>query len=1239
LHLKAQVAAEQQNGGAMKLQKFALVVVVLFVFVFSFSSFSTTASSEELPVRDIELFLEMGEGEIETYYLEGETAVFPETNNSPEINSMPPFSSHIAYQALNNNNWDIYMFRLYSGGNPTRLTNSPAADTIPALRNGANRLAFVSNRDGDDDVYRLDISNNNLLNVSRSGSDDLNPDWTIDGAKIAFNSYRTGNSEVFVSNNDGSGLRQLTNHPAYDGQPSWSPDGSQIVFSSSRTGRYQLWVMNADGSNQRQLTFGAHALYPAWSPAGNTIAYASDGNNDGWFELWLVNADGTNPRRHLIGVALVDYWLPDWSPDGRAIAFTGTTWVYYNGQFYWTASEILLADPLVPNQFSTTFHAPNSFYPSWAAADGSPPSACVIQSNALQHDRAFVLAWAASDVGDAGIGSYDVEMRLNATSPWQRIANATPRMSMRYEYAQDSSRQFRCRARDRAFNLGGWGAAKTIAVDTVWPDSAVKPLQETTRGPVLVQWSGNSANLTYDVYVREGTGGNWQLWQNGVSATSAMFNSLDGQTYYFRSQARDGRQLERWQAEPDTAVTLYAYEVSGFVSDNRGYPVGDAVVETTPAPARVWQNALNGAYELWLGQASSHTFNFAAPGYKPLPPTAVSLSQDLTLNAILPPADDAIVNGSFEVNTLAGWTVTGPNVAAAANARHSGAYGLAISHATAAETAITQTVVVGQDWANPTLSFLYQIPAALDGGAFRVEIAQGDTVTTALHTAQATAGWQHVWTELAVESGQTITITLAADHAIGTIWVDEVSLGSWTTPGITAVSPTQWQPQQPATLIVTGTNFLETPAVFLNQLALNQVTWISDTRLEIAVPATIPEGGYTLSVVNPGGAKAVAPRPIIIGQERLLLPLIVKSSPVANAAPTADWLTLGHDAAHTGYNPTDPGASRYHLRWSQSLPYPGGSPLHNIAISHNVVVATSEVPHQMSALVAYDAQTGAEKWRQPLDGTSVSPPTIANGVVYITQNTTVTHVYNYASFLHAFDLFTGTKLWSTSLYICCGQSEKYFQPTVAEGRVFLGSGSTFAYNAFTGVFQWRGPGGDPPWTPAYHNGSVYVANLYFFYRFPANSQNYTWVIEISEDPLTTLIAGDRAIISGQTKLTGVNLNSRAIAWSHEGDYARNPVAAADGVLYSLNGSLLEARDLATGALIWNYEAGVTLINAPVVAGDYVYVASEGQTFVINRHSRQLVWSTDKGGWLAVANGYLFVAARDKIIYAYRAEEP
>lgn len=79
------------------------------------------------------------------------------------------------------------------------------------------------------------------------------PSGSPSGPFIAFMSQRDGNWEIYRVNQDGGGLTRLTQNPAHDGLPVWSPDGRTIAFVSNRSGAWAIWAMNADGSNQRQL--------------------------------------------------------------------------------------------------------------------------------------------------------------------------------------------------------------------------------------------------------------------------------------------------------------------------------------------------------------------------------------------------------------------------------------------------------------------------------------------------------------------------------------------------------------------------------------------------------------------------------------------------------------------------------------------------------------------------------------------------------------------------------------------------------------------------------------------------------------------------------------------------------------------------------------------------------------------------------------------------------------------------
>jgi len=102
---------------------------------------------------------------------------------------------------------------------------------------------------------------NNMQGMIAHGAVGAQPSTAL----IAFVSDRDGNDEIYVINADGTGQTNLTNNPAWDGDYTWSPDGSQIAFVSERDDNLEIYVTNADGTGQTNLTNNpADDDRPAW---------------------------------------------------------------------------------------------------------------------------------------------------------------------------------------------------------------------------------------------------------------------------------------------------------------------------------------------------------------------------------------------------------------------------------------------------------------------------------------------------------------------------------------------------------------------------------------------------------------------------------------------------------------------------------------------------------------------------------------------------------------------------------------------------------------------------------------------------------------------------------------------------------------------------------------------------------------------------------------------------------------
>ena len=121
-------------------------------------------------------------------------------------------------------------------------------------------------------------------------------------------------------NADGSNLTRLTNNTFEDLLPAWSPDGETIAFASKRHRNWDIYLMDSDGTRQRRLTrSSARDSNPDWSPDGTRLVFQSNRhrNSD---DLYAIESDGSQLERLTTGPTAD--WTPAWSPDGSQIAFT-----------------------------------------------------------------------------------------------------------------------------------------------------------------------------------------------------------------------------------------------------------------------------------------------------------------------------------------------------------------------------------------------------------------------------------------------------------------------------------------------------------------------------------------------------------------------------------------------------------------------------------------------------------------------------------------------------------------------------------------------------------------------------------------------------------------------------------------------------------------------------------------------------------------------------------------------------
>jgi Tol biopolymer transport system component len=223
---------------------------------------------------------------------------------------------------------DGHIYRVDPGVTlPADLTphgSAPQRDMVPRWFPQGGSLVFWSDRTGAFNLYKMQSDGSGVTALT-SAAQDINSGASVSpfDASIAYPVSPQGSGglgEIWTMRYDGANATQLTSNGAWNAYPAWSPDGTRIAFASDRVSDADIYLMNADGSNLQRLTYttgGDMALGAAWSPSGDRIAFTC--THGGQLDICTMDPDGGNIQ-YVTNDATTDA-TPTWSPDSRWIAF------------------------------------------------------------------------------------------------------------------------------------------------------------------------------------------------------------------------------------------------------------------------------------------------------------------------------------------------------------------------------------------------------------------------------------------------------------------------------------------------------------------------------------------------------------------------------------------------------------------------------------------------------------------------------------------------------------------------------------------------------------------------------------------------------------------------------------------------------------------------------------------------------------------------------------------------------
>lgn len=245
---------------------------------------------------------------------------------------------------------DLYTIPI-SGGKARRLTSGMAWDAMPRWSPDGRKIAFISDRDGGDNIWLVNTDGSGAHKVTKEVDNALSsPAWSPDGQYIIvrrFGPYPSG--ENYLTNvplwmyhvNGGNGMQifpSSTTRKSTNTGAAFSPDGGTLYFGShgggyagATLGAYQIVAFDRERGTERTLTSApGGAIRPITSPDGKWLVYATragtktalrirdlQSHEDSWLapETQRDDSEGYAPNDVFPGYAF--------TPDSRAVVFYG----------------------------------------------------------------------------------------------------------------------------------------------------------------------------------------------------------------------------------------------------------------------------------------------------------------------------------------------------------------------------------------------------------------------------------------------------------------------------------------------------------------------------------------------------------------------------------------------------------------------------------------------------------------------------------------------------------------------------------------------------------------------------------------------------------------------------------------------------------------------------------------------------------------------------------------------------
>jgi len=161
----------------------------------------------------------------------------------------------------------------------------------------------------------------NAGSVVSAGQPGVASSFRVSSGTLVFSMLAGAHENLFSLASGQSTPVRLTTSPDDDRYPAWSPDGQKIAFASHRDGNWEIYVLTTASGEIRRVTNDLiYESRPSWSPDSQWLAY--EGYGQGNLDVYIVKADGSEGPYPVTRSAAAEF-DPAWTTDsaGRRIAY------------------------------------------------------------------------------------------------------------------------------------------------------------------------------------------------------------------------------------------------------------------------------------------------------------------------------------------------------------------------------------------------------------------------------------------------------------------------------------------------------------------------------------------------------------------------------------------------------------------------------------------------------------------------------------------------------------------------------------------------------------------------------------------------------------------------------------------------------------------------------------------------------------------------------------------------------